>query len=210
MKLPKVAFLIPAYGSVKIPAYDSMINFVANTERFCQAAFIVKSSCYVHENRNRLVKAFLEADEKLDFDYAFWIDSDMVFTWQHVKQLLKFMEEKNVDIATGVYYSFVQGGKPGPVIVRKKEDDSWETMPASELKEPMIVDGAGFGFVVMKTKILKEMAQKKGEHVFGFRFSKKGKMIGEDNLFFEEAKQLGYGLWVVPQVRVGHAKTVVV
>ncbi len=210
MVFPKVAFLIPAYGSVRIPAYRSMINFLTNAGRFCEAVFIVKSSCYVHDNRNRLTKEFLEADKQFSFDFVFWIDSDIVFEWEQAEQLLKFLMENDKDMATGVYYSFVQGGKAGPVIARRLEDDSLENYIASELNEPMKVDGAGFGFVVMNARVLREMVEKKGEHVFGFKISKKGKLIGEDNLFFEEAKELGFELWVVPQIRVGHAKTVVV
>ena len=209
---PKICFLIPAYGSIPLPAWQSHINLVAMASTFCQPFVLTSSMCYIHECRNDLVRKFLKVDKEEKFDYAFWLDSDIVFNYKDVKALLDEMVEKDKVLASGLYFNdFTKpNGKKDfvPMVCDYDKKLDGYKIHAKEEKESLVVDSAGFGFVCMRSDVLKKLVEKFGR-VFDYRTSKRGKMIGEDNLFFERARELGFGCWFVPSVRTGHAKTFV-
>lgn len=208
MNKPKIAFLIPAYGVIQLEAWQSHINLLLNWHHFCQPGFFTASSCYLHECRNRLVEMWKEADDKEKFDYVFWIDSDMKFAARDVAFLLDELKDGNYDIASGLYYNIVEGKlTPMAQDLDKKLDKYFNVpLPLDNIGTEFKVDGAGFGFVIMKAQVLRKML---GDHkrLFDYRISKKGNMIGEDNYFFELAKKSGFSLMLFPKIKLGHIKS---
>ena len=192
-----------------IESFQSIINLTSNSASFCNAIILTSSSCFIHAVRNDLTKRFLELDKKLNFDFVCWIDSDIVYGWQEVKALIDFIEEKKIDFATGLYYNFKQN-VPVPVVSELLTIDgktNYYAYKEDQLKDGMVVDGAGFGFICMRAKVLKDMAAKYGDFVFWYKGPETGKFIGEDNLFCDRAKQLGYPLYLCLKANVGHCKT---
>src|SRR3989344_2246177 len=105
MDKPNIAFLIPAYGSIGLRAWASHVGLLINAEKFCSPTILFHTSCYVHKSRNNLVKTFLETDKQIKFDYAFWLDSDIVFTYEQCKNLVDALNANPGSIVSGVYYN---------------------------------------------------------------------------------------------------------
>ena len=203
-ELPKIAFLIPAYGGVPIPAWQSHINLVANAGRFCHPAFITASSCYVNASRNKLLENFVKADLVNSFDYVFWIDSDIVFNWGDCAKLLDALKSANADVITGVYFNFI-GNELVPMLNDYIESED-RYSPSKLTGGTRKVDSAGLGFTIQTAQSLRKMMGDFGKDFFNFRKSKRGTLIGEDNIFFEHAKKSGFQPWVAEDIRAGHAK----
>src|SRR3990167_2103091 len=203
MTLPKIAFMIPAYGSISIPAWQSHINLVANANRFCVPAIITATSCYVNASRNRLLEKFREADRLTNFDYIIWIDSDIVFSWQDCNKIVESLKNNRAHVLTGLYFNFIDHKLTPMLNDYNIEEDRYTT---SELQgKSRHVDSAGLGFTIQTGASLRKMMGDHGIDFFGFRKSKHGKLIGEDNLFFEFAKKSGFQPWLDETLRVCHA-----
>ena len=124
-----------------------------------------------------------------DFTHVLWLDSDMVFTETIVEDLL----DCDKDFVTGIYHT---RRKPFISCVFKR------IVPVERFpeypKETFRIGGCGFGCVLVKTSVLKDV-QMNYETCFlplaGF---------GEDLAFCVRAQDLGYKLWCEPTVRCGH------
>ena len=218
MTRTKIAVMIPAYLSVPIPSWASIINFLSGVPEEYEMHIFHSSSPYIHENRNMLAKLFEMQDKSIQFDYVFFLDSDIVFGMKDFLALKAKMDEKNASIGSGVYFNLV-GDQPVPIITRlKEEDDSYTYLTTKELVadnngvmeyKDQTASGAGLGFVLCKAQVLRDLFEKnQSTEIFKFRRSKNG-LIGEDNVFFEDARKLGHLLWVFPEIKVGHAKVIV-
>ena len=205
---PRIAFLVPAYGSIQLEAWQSHVNLLANANRFCQPSFFTASSCYVHESRNRLLELFKEIDEKVVFDWVFWLDSDIVFSYKDVEVLLNLAVENKNDLVSGLYVNFVNGVLLPMLQNYVVEEDRYESVGKGDLVDGVEVGGAGLGFVLQSGESLRKMLLDHGDRFFGFRISKRNKLVGEDNVFFELARKSGFRLIAYPSVRIGHAKVI--
>jgi len=115
---------------------------------------------------------------KVTYDKILWIDSDIVFTPDDAMKLI----ESDKDIITGayllgsgevtVYPKFLRGGLTYNDVL--------------EMKEPMKVEGCGFGFVAVKSGVFP--------------------MMGEDLSWCKRVIDNGYEIWFDPSVRVTHNK----
>lgn len=127
-------------------------------------------------------------------DYVLWLDSDMVFD----SYLLRKLMLDDVDFVSGLY--FRRKAPYHPVIYKSIGEKTEEFLDyPSGLFE---IDACGFGGVLMKTAMLKDIIDK--EHsafapLPGY---------GEDISFCIRAKRNGYKLWCDSRVKMGHiAKT---
>lgn len=210
----KIAVLVPFYSVVQGQAFQSFISFVSRVGRFFEAFIFTSSSCYLFENRNKLVEMFSKADEKVSFDYALWVDSDIVFRVQDVVELINEIKRVGCDMGVGVYFNRVNGNLLPMVSMKKSSgEEGYETISVKELLtgKPTRIDAGGFGFVAMKASVIREMVKaNESTRIFRYREKKNGSLVGEDNVFFEDAKKLGFSLYCFPKVRVGHAKTTII
>ena len=165
----------------------------------CYMSFMVGSLVYT--SRNGLAAQAIE----IDADYVMWFDSDMVFDQDTLNRLLGFLERTGESIVTGVYYNRVPPYRP--VIFEQLElelDENdvvkgcpnrrWST-PLPE--EPFEVSGCGFGCVLMRTEVLKNIDCEESW------FAPIGN-IGEDLSFCLRAREVGYKIWCDPSVKLGH------
>lgn len=162
-------------------------------------SFMVGSLVYT--SRNSLAGQAV----KMEADYIMWFDSDMVFKPDTLTQLMATMEEKNADIVTGVYFNRTAPYKPVMFeeleVVCDGKGNITECLNSQWSKaipdEPFVVEGMGFGCVLMKTDMLFNMGDA------GAWFAPIGN-IGEDCAFCLRAKEAGYKLWCDPKVKCGH------
>ena len=140
----------------------------------------------------------------LTYDKLMWIDSDIAFEPEDVVKLYK----SDKDIISGGYLM-----ANGTVPIHKETLASPITYEeVLEMKEPVKISGAGFGFICIKQGVFESLprpwfqsvkvtAQVDGK---GYDFN----MMGEDLSFCESASQAGFEIWFDPSVRVTHHKTV--
>lgn len=162
--------------------------------------FAYSVSSLVYDSRNGLArKAIVEK-----FDQILWLDSDMEFDSNLYKQLKADLDDGR-EMVCGLYvtrkppikpvifsecgYQHLQGNEVKPFAKTMYE------YPKDEIFE---VAGCGFGGVLMKVSLLKEV-----EEHFGLPFAPiLG--FGEDISFCLRVRELGHKIYCDPHVSMGH------
>lgn len=161
----------------------------------CAVAFQIGS--LVYDSRNNLAKHALT----MEADYVLWLDSDMMFGPDILERMIKRMEERELDILSGIYYR--RRHPFSPVLFKKFSIDennmaiheNFNSYPKNDIFE---VEGIGFGCVLMKSDVLFNVAAKYKDW-----FSPLGR-VGEDLSFCWRARQCGYKIYADPEIQLGH------
>lgn len=167
-----------------------------------EAKFAYSVSSLVYDARNSLARqAIVEG-----YDMVLWLDSDMEFDPDLLERLMKDIEEYNVDMVAAFYVT--RKPKIKPVIYNKCGYDhvqgSLEVIPYAKTyydypKESVFpVEACGFGGVLMKTSLLKEVEAKYGlpfAPILGF---------GEDLSFCMRVRDLGKEILCDSRIKMGH------
>jgi GT2 family glycosyltransferase len=144
------------------------------------------------------------------YDYLVWIDSDMVWSGNDVLNLIKH----DKSIVSGCYMTADNNSLP---IVehldysKLLEQGTFEFLTRDELTtrtSPFTASYVGFGFLAVKYGVFEQMEYP----WFQPKFVEQGnfkEFTAEDVGFCWTAKDLGFDIWVDPNVRVGHEKSVV-
>ena len=127
------------------------------------------------------------------YTHTLWLDSDMVFT----ADLLEDLTFSGKDFVSGIYHARRQ--PHGSCIFKsihpmKIERYEWNEYPRSTFE----IAGCGFGCVILKTDIIKDVMDK-----YGTAFTPMQK-LGEDLAFCQRAHDCGHQIWCEPGVRLGH------
>ena len=192
--MSKIMIAIPCMDQVPAPFAQSlaMIRKPEGDEVAC--AFQMGSLIYTSRN-NLALQAM-----KTEFDYVFWLDSDMVFDQNILINLKKLMDEKDLDMVSGLYFRRVPPFTP--VLFDQldiKEDGTCEWTDWKDVPEGLFkIGGCGFGCVLMKTDVAFEVQAK-----FGAMFNPISNM-GEDLSFCWRARQCGFNIWCDPSQKRGH------
>lgn len=179
-------------------AHGIKINYIGYTQR-----------ALIDDARNMLTEAFLKSST----EWLFWMDSDMVFPPDTLVKLFDAAEKKEAKMVTGVYYQRL--GMNYPCIWTRGEQTeggqiTGEGDPRSKYnkylssfaivhpdkKEPFEVHSAGFGCVLIHRTVFEVMDRPWFTFIHG--------MCSEDFYFFVNAKELGFKLWAVPDIDLGH------
>jgi GT2 family glycosyltransferase len=145
---------------------------------------------------------------QVQYDYQFWIDSDMVWSGEDVLRLIKL----DKPIASGCY--MMANNQDLPIVEnldwdRLAESGTFRFLSRDELNarlSPFTASYAGFGFMCIRQGVMESMeypwfqprfVDYKGFHDF----------TAEDVSFCWRAAELGHDIWVDPSVRVGHQKS---
>lgn len=184
---------------VAIPSMDQVpaqfAQSLAMMQKVGDVAVAFQVSSLVYTARNQLATRAIG----MGTDYVLWLDSDMVFPSHVLEYSIKKMEEKNIDILSGLYYRRVP--PYSPVLYEKvvRDETGIHTKEFDVIPDDIFVaEGIGFGCVCMKTSVLVDV------------FSKHGEMFspligaGEDISFCIRAKECGIDCWVDPQIALGH------
>ena len=183
-KPPSIMIAVPAMEMVNAEFAQHLAmaaaNMVANGIKI-NCAFNIGSVITIA--RRNLVDIFL----KSDFDYIFWIDSDMKFPIDAPIRLLK----RNKDIVGANYrrrrfpnpnFTGMQG-VPGNYTEFQTTDNS----PAMEL-----IDVLPHGLVLVRREVYENIPQPHYLQEFVKEYNLE---IGEDIYFCQLAKQAGYEIW---------------
>lgn len=194
---------IPAGRDLHPYTVKSLISTFVKMERLkipCQLGMIVGCSI-VTQARDEVLDLFLQSDA----NRLFWIDSDMCWTENEFVRLLALSKVREVVCAT-------YPAKCDPPTFFVNHDSSAHlTQQEYGLIE---VYGVGMGFACMTREPLEKLAATKTD-VFD-QVSKRnmkavfragiinGNRQGEDMAFFNDIRDLGYKVWLDPEVRPSH------
>lgn len=136
---------------------------------------------------------------EIEYDKILWIDSDITFTPEDALKLVR----SDKDIISGAYLL-----STGEVTAYKKIlGPGYTYEQVLDMKEPIQIDGCGFGFLAVKQGVFEKLSRPWFQSTLfktedGFEFP----MMGEDLSWCLRVKQLGYDIWFDPSVRVIHNK----
>lgn len=143
-----------------------------------------------------------------DADYVLWIDDDMTFAPDAAMRLIKQAEEANLDIVGGLCFN--RRHPYGPTLFKRHPEAVARSgygicysYPRGELFQ---VDATGYGFILVRTDVYKEMRKVRGDTWY----MPIKEEFSEDLAFCARAKLLGYEVWVDTSVKIGHIGKVVI
>lgn len=189
-----------------IPCMDmvhtSFMRSILQMTKVGELGFAVSSSSLIYDARNTLAKQAVAEG----FERILWLDSDMEFNPDLMVQLMKDMDEHDLDIVGGLYFS--RREPIVPVVYQKvgyyhdEEEDSvtpaalnYYEYPKDEL---FPCEGIGFGALLVKTDLVKKVQDKHGlpfSPILGF---------GEDLSFCIRARDVGATIWCDSRIKLGH------
>ena len=194
----KTLLAIPCMDMVHTGFMKSLLMM----NRVGEIGFSIISSSLIYDARNSLAKHAIDGD----FDRILWLDSDMEFQPDLMVRLCADMDENNLDIVGGLYFT---RRKPSiPVVYQKvgyyhsDEDDSVSPAALSYYEYPkdqlFPCEGIGFGAVLVRTDLVKKVQDKYGlpfSPILGF---------GEDLSFCMRARDVGATIYCDSRIKVGH------
>lgn len=140
------------------------------------------------------------------YDKILWIDSDIAWSPEDVLKLY----ESDKDVISGAYLL-----ASGEVTAYKKLlGPGYTYQDILKMKEPVQVDGTGFGFLCVKQGVFESLSRpwfqstwitmEDDETKEEFSFP----IMGEDLSWCKRARDAGFEIWLDPAVKVIHHKTV--
>ena len=186
--------------------YERSAESVFNMRKPEGTDVVFKPNSLIYDSRNLLsIRAVQEG-----YDYVMWVDSDMICPPDGLMTLLDDMETYDTRMVTGLYvkrrfptepviYDVVQ--EPG-----KDKDGRFVSRIRTYVNYPedMVfdVDGCGFGFVLTKTSLLKDVWDKFGPAFAPFQWA------GEDISFCHRVNLIGDQIMCDSRVKPGHMGTI--
>lgn len=214
---PTIVFCIPGnsfsgnflrcWTEILVFCFKHNIRPVLSRHYSCNIYFVRNMCLGADVSRGKNQKPF---DGKINYDYILWIDSDIVFSPEHLIKLLNH----DTDIVSGLY--LMEGGKNFATV------KDWDTdffakngyfqflSPADVEKATGLVEVAytGMGFMLVKKGVFESME-------YPWFEPRKHEINGivdysmEDVSFCLRAGEMGFKVFVDPKVRVGHEKSTV-
>ena len=186
---------------IAIPSYEGLqpefVRSLAELEQKLHEDHVwyeikIIAGTLVHAARDRLAQHAVNNE----FDEVLWIDDDMVFD----RYLYEDLKMCGKDMVCGL---FVSRHYPYCSCVFSSLDPCERITEYPD--EAFRVAGCGFGAVLMKAQILKDIMINNGGKCFVPE-----QKLGEDCAFCMRATNLGYEIWCEPTARVGHVGRIVI
>jgi hypothetical protein len=203
---------------IGLPAYDFKVSLklAVSLARFAQLApkhgidINIGSVCgcsVVSRARNLLVQDMLESDA----DYLVFIDSDINFEPEDILRLMAWAQDSKKGIVAGV--PRVRDVNKTYIADLDHDENGDLTMNAMGLVRATRVATA---FMLIQRNVIETMiaahpewqyydkrCDKTVPALFDFKLTDEG-YIGEDFLFCDRARELGFEVWVDPTISLGH------
>lgn len=193
-------------GTVRAEFVRSLLALqITPLEHWSLGGTIDQISSYIDENRNMLVREFLNGTHG---DWLLMVDIDMLFNPKAVDEMHAYVEQGEGIIA-GIYNTSIstRTGEPTLVPLSYMVNPETDRYHSVKLDSAQYVDGAPAGFLLLSRKALELMEGLFGPHWFTrIETSEPGKMYGEDISFCRRAKQAGLNIMAVPKLGIRHLK----
>lgn len=148
---------------------------------------------------------------KIDYDYIMFIDSDVIFQPEDLKKLL----DMNTNIACGAY--LMNGGSHYPIVEKFNNEyflknGTFEFLSMENLRKknkPFNVEYCGMGFMLIKKNVVEKLKYP-WFYANKFNFNEDvTEFTSEDVTFCMSLNNVGEKIYINPDVRVGHEKSIV-
>ena len=213
----KVVFCLPgnSFSGKFLECWTDLIAFCFNNNM--QPIMSRRESCNIYYVRNMCLGADVSRgknqkpfNSQIDYDYIMWIDSDIIFTPQHFQKLLTHQK----DIVSGIY--LMSDGKQFATCKEWDEEyfrrnGHFKFMTINDIQADtglIEVSYTGMGFMLVKKGVFESI-----EYPWFSPIEKKiGDMVDftmEDVSFCLKAKEKGFKIFIYPNLRVGHKKSIV-
>jgi hypothetical protein len=180
--------------------------------------------------RNNLAKYCLEKE----YDYLFFIDSDVSFQTDDFFHTIYLAETKNMEVIAGpypkktIFWENIDKAIKNNLIKNSEDYQKYTSLFSINFKndekfnayEPFEVDQASTGFMLISKNILEEFLEKypdqigkdyDGSNFYAFfetKLDPKTKnFLSEDFLFCNMVKDMGHKIWLLPYVVLDHMGT---
>ena len=189
----KLLIAIPSFDTMRVEFVRSLMGLTEklHAEGVWHEVKILDGTL-VHIARDRLAKHAVNNE----FTEVLWLDADMVFA----PKIYEDLAMNGKDMICG---SFISRHSPYVSCLFKS------LLPAERITEwgsdPFHVAGCGFGCVLMKTQVLKDVLERHDGRCFI-----PDDKLGEDLAFCLRANRCGYQIWCDPTVRIGHVGHIVI
>lgn len=186
----KILLGMPCIKNIPTKTVGSLLKTV---DRGTIDAMIVEGSL-VYDARDDIARTAVDND----YDYVLYVDSDMIFTADDVKNLLAH----DADICSGLYVT--RHGENKNVIYNEIITRRRFPYRAPKLINDNATTGygriaaCGFGFCLIKVSVLKSMF-KRYKSLFEPKWG-----VGEDVAFCIRAKKCGFDIFTDRDVKLGH------
>lgn len=183
IKKSKLAICIPCRDILHSAHSLSLVELVKfNTMHGIETQVFMNGATVLLTQREHL------ADQAIDYDseYVLWLDSDITFPSMLAVKLLSH----NKDF---VACNYVKRTYPVKGVAYEKMYD-WKNPLSFEMTESLrVVEGIGFGCVLMKTEIFNKLSKP----YFEFRYdTESNDWLGEDMILCEKIRNIGISLFV--------------
>ena len=189
----KLLIAIPSYEGLQPEFVRSLVDLETQLHKD-NVWYEVKiiSGTLVHTARDRLAQHAVNNE----FTEVLWIDDDMVFD-RHLYEDLKMCGK---DMVCGLFVS-----RHYPYVSCLFKSLAPVERITEYPDEAFKVAACGFGCVLMKAQILKDIMVNNGGKCFVPE-----QKLGEDCAFCNRATSLGHEIWCEPTARVGHVGRIVI
>lgn len=195
----KLLLGIPSAGSPAPPFLETVaqLELPPSVQQFER---VVVTGNYVPAQRDLILERALE----LDVDVVVMCDDDMVLPSGALVGLCSALDtNENAALAGALYYSR-DSFRPMVVDEWDEHDTRTAVIPAFD-REPVAVDGVGFGCVAIRIAALRDlMPPYFAAHVFVERAAGRVRICNEDYLFCARLRRADYRVLLEPSVRCGH------
>lgn len=191
----KILICIPCRDWIEVKFIENLMNL----QKPCEAYYRFATTGLVYDARDEACQIAMNDG----YSHILFIDSDMYFEPTALVKALK----RDTDIVTGLYFKRKENHEP--VLYKKIDQRRYNedgTVKAHGLCEIVTdftedyfqVEGCGFGFVLVKTELIKKM------HKNHFSWFEPIEGMGEDLSFCQRLKDCDVKLMCDTTIRLGH------
>ena len=188
--MAKVFIGLPSGPNVPIPLMNSYPEAVELGSKDKLRFYNIRGTNTVTA-RNSCVHEMLQGD----WTHLFFMDSDMVFPKGTLKKLLKH----DKDIVGGFYVIKRNDFHPTVFALGQRPGGKYLTEWVNDFRE---VEAIATGCLLIKREVLEKIPAPWFEYVWDEEA--KGKMVTEDIIFCEKAKDIGYKVYCDGTIKCGH------
>lgn len=187
----KTLIAVPCMDQVPAPFCQSL----AQLKKVGNCSLIMKMGSLIYTARNDIATYAIQHE----YDYIFWLDSDMVFKPDTLERMFNTLQDNDLDILTGLYFRRVPPYSPVLFDKLEMKGPTCKFTEFTKIPEELFeVGGCGFGCVLMKTDAFLDVQYRHGN-----MFSPIGNN-GEDIAFCWRARECGFKIYCDPSIICGH------
>ena len=225
-KRKKIIFCLPGktYSNEFLLSWSDLILWCSKngydftvSQNYSSVVHFARTLCLCGDNkRGKYQKPF---DNKVDYDYIMWIDSDIIFKAEDFKKLL----QSEHDITSGIYK--MQDNIHYPVVINwdttyLKNNGNFEFLNDKKIEELksnnkllnnryLNVEYTGMGWMLIKKDVIEQLKYPWFYHEL-YEVDNFVEMLSEDVSFCKNLKKAGFDIYVDLDIRVGHYKNFII